>query len=76
MRRCVHETERLEIVGAYNVLTIPALAVNRRCLRRNGHEGPHVIQRHDLSFVLWVTDMCGQEISGEIASQYIFGDEG
>ena len=76
MHRCLHATERQEIIGAFNVLTMSTDALTRRCLLKAGHAGPHLVQRQDQTFVIWVTELCGQEVSVEVANQYLFEREG
>lgn len=74
MHRCDHATERLEIVGAYNVLTMSPDTLKRRCLMKSGHLGPHLVQRQDQVFIIWSTELCGKEVSMEIANEYLFGE--
>lgn len=72
MSRCTKVTDSMAIVGAVHVLTIPKEALSRRCLRRENHEGSHLIQRHDQTFILWSIDLCGEEISPDEAMKYLF----
>lgn len=76
MSRCHFATESLTIIGAHNALTIPPQALKRRCLMPDGHTGLHLMQRHDQTFVTCLTELFYEEVSVEVANQYLFGREG